>query len=133
MLGHLRLAIAQNGRFLPLQDLFVRLVQEASWYRSLQLESVRKFQQMGRFTSSLVLRLESLHLLLLELLVFSESLRSLFFPLGLRWATPTLSSTSLSVLAHSRLRMPVLGFLVELFPWRSIVDSSLLDLRENEV
>jgi len=53
---------------------FVRLVQEVSRYRSLQLESVPKIQQMGRFTSSLVLRLEFSNLLFLEHLVFSESL-----------------------------------------------------------
>jgi hypothetical protein len=46
---------------------FVRLVQEVSWYTSLQLEGVRKFQQMGRFTSSLVSRLGLSNLLLLEL------------------------------------------------------------------
>jgi hypothetical protein len=85
------MAIAQHGRFLPLQDFLFGWFKRSLGTRSLQLESMQKFQQMGRFTSSLVLRLEFSNLLLLEHLVFSESLNERVCSFGLAFdGTPNL-------------------------------------------
>ena len=81
MLGHLRLAIAQQSRFSSFTGPCSACLRDLSIQES-PFESVRKFQQIGQLVASLVLRLE---------------LSNLLVPLGLRSASPALCCTSLSI------------------------------------